>query len=385
MTQVFLSKKKNRMKSTLIDQDKIKILCDHICDRIEDLLDHFGLEYKTNPRFISMSCPIHGGDNMGAVNLYHTGDSYRGNWKCRTHHCENIFKGSVIGFIRGILSHRQKNWTKQGDDFCSFQDAVDYATNFLNISLKDIKISNFEKDKNIFINNTKILTNTKDDNHNKISRHLVRKNLRIPSQYFIDRGFSASILEKYDIGDCIISNKEMYNRAVVPVYDIDHKYMIGCSGRSIFNKCKDCGSFHDNMCPGKENTWKYSKWKHSSGFKTQECLYNFWYGKEYIRDSSQVILVESPGNVWKLEENGIHNSVGLFGAHLTDKQKTILDMSGAMEVIIIMDNDEAGDKARQQIYDKCHRIYNIKQIKISKNDIAELTAEEIEKEIKRYL
>lgn len=385
MTQVFLSKKKNRMKSNLVDQDKIKILCDKVCDRIEDLLDHFGLEYKVNPRFISMSCPIHGGDNIGAVNLYHTGDSYRGNWKCRTHNCENIFKGSVIGFIRGILSHRDKNWTKPGDDFCSFQDAVDYATNFLDISLKDIKVSNTEKDKNIFIKNTQLLISNNQNTNNTISRKMVRKNLNIPSQYFINRGFSADILEKYDVGDCTTMNKEMYNRAVVPIYDIEHKHMIGCSGRSIFEKCVSCGSFHDSSCPDNDNLWKYSKWKHSSGFKTQECLYNFWYAKDYIRTTNQAILVESPGNVWKLEENSIHNSVALFGAHLNDKQKTILDTSGAMEIIIIMDNDEAGEKARKQIYDKCHRIYNIKNIKILKNDIAEMDSEEIEKEIKRYL
>lgn len=384
MAQDFLLKKRRMKKSNSYDQNKIKILCDHLCDKIEPLLDHLGLEYRMNGKFITMSCPIHGGDNDTALNLYHTGDNYRGNWKCRSHKCDEIFKGSIIGFIRGVLSHRQYHWTKDGDDACSFQEALDFATEFLNLSLKDIKISNVDKEKNRFISNSKVLQPI-ESTKKGLNRASVRKNLGIPSKYFLSRGFSSSVLDKYDVGDCLSQEKEMANRAVVPIYDMEYKFMIGCSGRSIFNKCDKCKGYHKNECPDNNDVWKFSKWRHSSGFKTQECLYNFWFAKDYIKESNQAILVESPGNVWKLEENNIHNSLGLFGSNLSDRQKTILDMSGAMDLVIIMDNDDAGLKARKQIYDKCHRTYNIKDIILSKNDIADMTSEEIEKEIKRYL
>jgi hypothetical protein len=372
-------------KSTSFDQNKIKIICDKLCDRIEDLLEHFNLEFKTNGKFISMSCPIHGGDNNSALNLYHVGDFYRGNWKCRTHHCEETFKGSIIGFIRGILSNRNHNWSKDGDEGCSFKEALDYATNFLNVSLDDIKINKNTKDKNTFVNNVKLLQKTTINNKQGILRQDIRNHLRVPSEYFLSRNFAKNILDKYDVGDCLNANKEMFNRAVVPVYDIDHKFMVGCTGRSIFEKCTQCKSYHDGECPDEENSWKHSKWRHNFGFKTQDHLYNYWYAKKYIMNSSTVILVESPGNVWKLEENNIHNSVALFGSNLTDRQKTILDMSGAMTIITIMDNDDAGIKAAKLIHDKCHKTYNIKNITISKNDIAEMTSTEIEKEIKVFL
>ena len=104
MAQDFLLKKSRMKKSTSFDQNKIKIICDQLCDRIEELLEHFNLEYRINGRFISMSCPIHGGDNDGALNLYHVGDSYRGNWKCRTHNCETLFKASIkFGFPRPTI------------------------------------------------------------------------------------------------------------------------------------------------------------------------------------------------------------------------------------------------------------------------------------------
>lgn len=377
--------KTHQKKSTSFDQNKLKVLCDALCDKIDELLDSFNLEYRINHKFISMKCPIHDGDNAGALNLYHVGDSYRGNWICRTHGCEKIFKGSILGFIRGIISNRQYNWNKSGDKACSFDEAVNYATSFLNISLKDISISKISKDKNNFINNTKILFPEASSVPIGIDRNKVISNLKIPSEYFLKRGFDSQILTKYDVGDCITNNKEMSNRAVVPIYDIDHQLMIGCSGRSIFHKCDKCKGYHDKDCPDNENIWKFSKWKHSSGLKTQQCLYNYWYAKDHIDSLKSIIIVESPGNVWKLEENNIHNSVAIFGTNLSDKQKTLLDMSGAMELIIIMDSDDAGQKARDQIYNKCNRTYNIRNIFISKNDIADMTPDEIKNEIKDRL
>lgn len=381
-----LIQNKHKMKkSTSFDQNKIKVICDKLCDRIEDLLEHFNLEYKINNKFITMSCPIHGGDNSSALNLYHTGDYYRGNWKCRTHHCEEVFKSSIIGFIRGILSNKNHNWSKDGDPGCSFNEALNYAVDFLNLSLKDIKINNKDKDKNIFVNNVKIFTHKNNTTTNQISRNNIRQNLKVPSDYFLKRNFSIDILDKYDVGDCYNHNKEMFNRAVVPVYDIDHKYMVGCTGRSIFEKCQHCSGYHSGNCPNKEDLWKYSKWRHNFGFKTQQHLYNYWYAKKHIINTGTVILVESPGNVWKLEENNIHNSLALFGANLTDRQKTILDMSGAMNIITIMDSDEAGQKAAKLIYDKCYKTYNVKNILLSKNDIADMNSKEIDEEIGVYL
>ena len=101
--------------------------------------------------------------------------------------------------------------------------------------------------------------------------------------------------------------------------------------------------------------------------------------------TSSAIIVESPGNVWRLEEAGIHNSVGIFGSSLSDRQKIILDGSGAMNIIILADNDDAGKKAAQQIKKKCEKTYNIYIAQITKTDIGEMSVEEIKSEIKPFL
>ena len=373
-----------KQKSHSLDQSQLKILGDLLCDDIESLLATLGIEsYKNLGKMISMSCPIHGGDNESAFNLYHQGEHYRGNWKCRTHKCEETFKGSIIGFIRGCLSHNSYGWNEPGDKVCSFHEAINFATAFANQDITKLKISKKAKEKNSFINTVKYINTNSLTNENKIPRSFIKNNLQIPSSYFISRGFSKEILEKYDVGECLTQGKEMFNRAVVPVYDSEYKYMVGCSGRSLFEKCLKCKSFHkdDEDCPDTEQAWKLSKWKHSYKFKSEEHLYNFWFAKKHIKETSKVILVESPGNVWRLEEAGIHNSVAIFGSSLGDRQKMILDTSGAMTIITIMDNDEAGHKAASQIFNKCSKTYNVINIPLSYPDVACMNIEQIKQEL----
>lgn len=377
----------NKNQSHSYDQQQIKMLCDATCERIEDLLDYFEIEYKhNNSSMVSMCCPIHNGDNPSALNIYHEGDNYRGNWKCRTHGCEKIFRSSIIGFIRGVLSTKKYNWINEGDQTCSFKEAVDFATKFVGKSLDQYHVDKNIQEKKQFANIIQKVTEQPDSSNFKITKQQARSLLQIPAQYYLDRGYSAEILDKYDVGLCDRPNKEMSNRVVAPIYDYSGNFVVGCTGRSIFNKCDKCSAYHDTNenCPG-EYAWQYSKWRHSSGLKTQNCLYNIWFAKEHIQNSGTVILVESPGNVWRLEENGIHNSVAIFGTTLSDRQKIILDSSGAMNMIVLMDNDDAGISATKKIIEKCNRTYQIHVPSISKNDIGDMNSEEIDREIKKFM
>jgi DNA primase len=371
------------------NQHQLKVICDNLCDNIDRLLETLDLtEINDNGKMYVGECPIHNGDNKTAFNLYPTGDSYRGNWKCRTHQCDKIFKGSIIGFIRGVLSTKKYNWQKDGDKTATFKETIEFIQNFLGDNLSNIKISKTEIEKKTFSNIVKNITEESSNNiKQKINRSSIRQSLIIPSDYFIDRGFDKEILNRYDVGLCNKQDKEMYNRAVAPVYDNNHKYLVGCTGRSIFDKCEVCKHYHDKQrsCPNSEELWKYPKWKHNKDFKSQNHLYNFWFAKEHILQLAKVILVESPGNVWKLEEAGIHNSVALFGSNLSDRQKIMLDGSGAMTIIVLMDNDDAGRKAATTINHKCKNTYNIINLNIDKADVAEMSIEEINQQIKKYI
>lgn len=374
-------------KSPSFDQEKLKIVCDELCDNIEELLDSFELEYKINQKLINMSCPIHDGDNFSAINIYPDGERYRGNWVCRTHNCEDTFKKSIIGFIRGIISSRKYGWAKPGDNTASFQEALDYAMSFLKKDISKIKISKVDREKKVFANMVNYINKPIVEDTPQITREQIIKSIQIPAQYYIDRNYTKEILSKYDVGLCSNPDKPMNNRVVVPIYDNSYKFMVGCTGRSIFERCIDCKCYHDpnSKCPEDEKKWLHPKWKHNADFKSQNHLYNFWFAKEHILQTSMAIIVESPGNVWRLEENGIHNSVAIFGSSLSDRQKILLDSSGAMNLVVLTDNDEAGRKAAEQIKTKCQNTYRIFIPEISKADVGEMTSEQIQTEIKDYI
>lgn len=367
-------------KLNLLNQAQLKVLSDKLCDKIEELLEYFELEYRFNGKMISMRCPIHDGDNQSALNIYPYGEKYRGNWVCRSHSCEKDLQPSIIGFIRGLLS---KNFDE--GKILPFDQTINFCLNFVNANPKDLAFKKSDIEKNNFTQFIEKIKNLKEENRTKLNRDYVTKCLDIPAIYYINRNYSKEILTKYDVGLCNNPEKEMYNRVVVPVYDQDGLFVVGCTGRSIFDKCNICGYYHMGSCPSESELYKYPKWKHNNGFKSQNHLYNIWFAKNYIYESGTAIVVESPGNVWRLEENGIHNSIAIFGSSMSDRQKMILDGSGAMKLVILTDNDTAGDKARETITKKCEKTYKIYTIPISKQDIGDMSSQEIENEIKPLL
>jgi 5S rRNA maturation endonuclease (ribonuclease M5) len=367
-------------QSTSYSQTQLKNLCDLACDDIEKLLEVLGVEdYRMTDKMVLCRCPIHEGDNHSALNLYYTGDMYRGNWKCRTHNCEEVFKSSIIGFVRGVLSRQQYEWSESGDKTVSFKQAVEFILKFLN---KDLDSINTTKSSSVdnFVYISKNFSKNTQSEQMKLDPQQVKRSLHIPAQYYLDRGYSREVLEKYSVGLCDNPKKPFYNRVVVPVYSTDGMYVTGCTGRSIHSQCSSCKSYHhpNKQCPEPNKRWIYSKWKHNQNFQSQNNLYNFSFAKPHIKDTKTIILVESPGNVWRLEEAGLHNSVGLFGSSLSNYQKLLIDSSGAMNIVVLTDNDEAGHKAYQQIQEKCKDIYRIYRPEFDAPDIGEMKITDIQ-------
>lgn len=358
-------------------QEQLQRLEQKAGQKLEALLLYFGLgDLKKTSRFYVGPCPIHLGDKLNAFNIFHTGYSTIGNWRCFTHNCHQIFKPTIIGFVRGIISNRKYNWRHEIDKNkeCPFPEAIEFLIKFCKEDLsipvdydETIEMKKFIAQMNIYHHQKATAVKY------KIPRSNVVQALDIPAQYYISRGYSAGILTKYDVGLCAAKGREMYMRVTVPIYDEDHQYMIACTGRTIFNKCALCNSYHNpiNPCPDTKNLWKYSKWLHSHGFRGESCLYNYWFAKEHIAKTGIAIIVEGPGDVWRLEEAGIHCAIGTFGAHLTSGQRAILDKSGALSLIVLTDPDEAGKLAAADIKKTCQNTYNLYFPSIGNTDIGD--------------
>jgi len=189
-------------------------------------------------------------------------------------------------------------------------------------------------------------------------RAAIRAGLDIPAPYYINRGYSKEVLDKYDVGFHYKSK-----RIVVPIYDDLYTKIIGFTARTMFDQCSKCKLYHleTDSCPSDiTGIINAGKWKNNDGFNRSHYLYNTWFAKQDILQEGTIILVEGPGDVWKLEMAGIHHALAVFGTELTEEQLVTLRRLGPyLSIIILADNDEAGQKAKADWQKKLQRQYEL--------------------------
>lgn len=303
----------------------------------EQLFDELGWEYKDCGYYFQGACPIHGGDNQTAVALY----KESGSWQCFTHLCHERFPKRLVGFIQGILC------ANAGDDECDEHSvSAREARQYIEKYGCDIEWKPKPRLQHKFVA-------AKPKSGLRFQDMIVNK----VSDYYLKRGFKEETLQKYKIFDCFTKGKRMCNRAVVPIFDVDNEFLLGCSGRSIAGY--------------------QPKWLHSKGLDRQNCLYNYYYAFPFVRKDKYVILTEGPAKVWRLEESGIHHSVATFGVNVSDKQLRLLSTMGAMTLVILFDKNEAGMKGTQDLVNRCKSLYNIVIPKHPIEDIDQATVEEV--------
>lgn len=337
-------------------RSQIYSICEDLAAKIEQLLQTLKVDYNIFENRIVFPCPVHNGDNREGACIFTDGTKSKGNWVCWTHGCEKHHGKNVIGFVKGVLETKYSRTV-------SFPEALNFCLDFLNKKISDIPDEQISETIYNINKITDIITREPEKVSTNIKREDVLSGLDIPSKYFLDRGYKEETLVAFDVGDCYNPNKQMYNRAVAPIYNDVTQY-IGCVGRWI----------------GEDN--KKYKWLNSKGFKKSSYLYGVWNAKPHIQRTLTAILVEGQGDVWRLYESGIKNSLGIFGADLGDDQLIALEEMGILNLVILTDSDEAGQKAASGILNKCGRRFNYFIPKISSKDIGEMTVEQIENELK---
>jgi 5S rRNA maturation endonuclease (ribonuclease M5) len=375
-------------RSNGVEQAKLNSLSFMASLRIDELLNRLGVRVRRAGRLLAGRCPVHGGNNPGAFNIYPDGHTTRGNWRCNTHHCEKVFKNSLIGFVRGVLSHQELGWTGgEANRQVPFTQAREWICEFLGTKFSDIKIDLSEVEKKKFVTGVESLTAGRSvAQQSGWPRVLVRGRLEIPSRYYIGRGYAADVLDKYDVGlsRCDDPANPMFGRIVVPVFDPDYENVVGFTGRTIHAKCNLCKAHHGaGSCPDYPEDARYVKWRNSVGFNKHRYLYNYWFAKRSIRETGAVVVVEGPGDVWRLVEAGVHNVVALFGVTLDDYQQIVLEGSGAMDVILLLDKDRAGQKAIVEIKKLLQRSFRVHSPEWNSHgkDIGDLTVAEVKRDI----
>ena len=287
------------------------------------IVDFFHLEVKEGPKIYQGVCPVHDGDNKTAFILYKRSNY----WKCFTRGCHEEYGNCGTGLVRALC---EKN-------------NIPYKKDLL--------------DSDEIINNHNIYEYKEAINKTIIPKSHI-KTLDIPSKKFLERGYPAQLLEKYEVGDCFNDKKLFRYRTVVPIYDRNYVNVVAATART-----------HYDWTP---------KWLHSKGFNRDNSLYNSWFAASYIKSYGVAILTEGVGDVLAFEKAGIHCSLGLFGAAMTNNQNKLLNNLGTTTIIIMTDNDEAGRKSAANIVEKNKNLFNFVVPKFDKKDVGELSSSEIQ-------
>jgi DNA primase len=275
----------------------------------------------------------------------------KGNWQCWTNHCEDDYTNSLLGFVRGALSNDKNRKV-------SLNEAAEYCANFLNMGVGEL--DNIERKQSRTLNILDVFNRQIEKRSCDISRDEIRSRIKIPADYYIGRGLLPETLNTFDVGLCLEKNRPMSGRVVVPVYDEDYNY-VGCVGRST----------SDTITP---------KWLHSKGFK-KSILYGLNIASSHIKKHQTVILVEGQGDVWRMHEAGYKACVGIFGSSINEDQLLLLEQSGALNIIILTDSDDAGNKACGQIIKKCGRRFNYYRPEISTKDVGDMSIDQLKNEL----
>lgn len=335
----------------MISQQQISAISDKLLDCLSDVLDHFNIEYRESPSRYFFPCPIHNGDNEDGCTIYRNS----GIWNCHTASCQDKYKKTILGFIRGVLSNR-------ADREVSFVETLKYASRFTGDTLKqDVDMTEFKKMQEAK-NTNKVfdifMKSLKDNCHN-LKPTVNISELKIPSQYYINRGFSKDTLCKFGVGECYERGNPMFNRSVVPIYDKEKKY-IGCTGRATSEEFKP-------------------KWINSEGFLKNNYLYGLDFAYKAIQDTGKLFLVEGPGDLWRMHEASYNNTVAIFGAALSEQQLLILEGLPIFDLIISTDSDKAGEDAAKKIMKQCGRRYNYHRLLTGYKDVGDTNITQLQK------
>jgi len=180
--------------------------------------------------------------------------------------------------------------------------------------------------------------------------------------YWTKRGVSRETLMTF--GGGIAEKGQMASRYVFPVFD-GRDDLVGFSGRDILN-------YKNSARP---------KWKHI-GNKSQ-WKYPLKVNCEIIKESKEVILVESIGDMLSLWEAGVKNVIVTFGLSLGMGLINFFLRYEPEKIVISLNNDsgsKAGNNAAKKMHNILLRYYSEDRLSIklpTKKDFGEMGKEEI--------
>ena len=72
----------------------------------------------------------------------------------------------------------------------------------------------------------------------------------------------------------------------------------------------------------------------------------------------------------------------MFGSKISDSQEFLIQKTGVSNIVIMADNDDAGNICTKDVTERLKYLFNIYTVKLPKNDIGDMSIDEINNIIK---
>lgn len=306
----------------MINVDKLITLVD---EHIEEILTTLNLEYKYESDWIALRCMFHDGDGF---NLKYRDKNFYCFSQCRRNY-------SIIHVVQKVLD-------------LDFIDAVNWLCKQLGVPNDDLAIDENKLAIKSKLRKLKTMKIKKDIiEYKKVPQYILNDIEEYAHPYLVEQGFRKQTLEHFKIG--FARGGEMINRIVFPI-DSPSGEIIALSGR--LPNASELG---------------LPKYKILEGTKKSYTLYNISRAMESIKEKGYVILVEGFKSCMALYELDIENVVACMGSSISVEQRKLL-LSLGVPIVVIGDNDEAGHRMAQSVYNQCYRF-----TKVIKIDLGEFT------------
>ena len=298
----------------------VKALIEYCDNYIPQILTSLGVDYKKENDWIVMQCCFHGGNDY---NLKYRDKSFYCFSQCRRGY-------TIIDVVMKVLN-------------ISFKEALNWLCRELNVKDEQIVV---DDEKIALKRNLGRLRRMRRGVHvveyKKIDQAILNNIEQYNHPYLLKQGFKGSTLEYFNIG--FARGGEMINRIIFPI-DAPNGDIISLSGR--LPNATELG---------------LPKYKILGNSYKTKTLYNI---SRIDKNDNYIIVVEGFKAVMSLYEWGFNSVVATMGASLSSEQKILL-LGLGKKIIVIGDNDEAGKRLNQSVYNQCYRFAEVVQIDLSK-------------------
>jgi len=301
------------------------------------VIDHYGWQLRNaGPNVLRGKCmlPMHGSDKSNESFIATLDKGTGGAWSCHSTSCVAARGGKRGGNVLDLVA---------AIEGCSIRDAaIKLQTIFLvpmagqshapsRKPATETSIEHESKEK-------PVSEKTGEGSGENKPLTFALKSIDQKHPYLAQRGLTEDTIREFGIG--FFSGKgTMAGRVVIPIHN-ERGELVAYAGRAI---------------DGTEPRYKFP-----AGFHKGQVLYNL----HRVKDAVSVVLVEGFFDCMKVSQAG-YPCVALMGSSMSKVQERLLSEQNIAEVILMLDGDEAGRHATEEIGDRLQRvIFSVKTIEL---------------------